>query len=392
LINKVGFLFLIIKLGLCLSAQFFLNLFMKKIYSLIFLLSSFLIVAQSGAPANPYYNGFNWTLTGSSLKSALAAKITTTHTNLLSYTPGVWEAARVTDLDPSNSSNVLLIYGWENTSDADVTNDLFRDKTMNGGNSGDWNREHVYAKSLGTPVLLDGGSGATSDAGEDAHHIRAADVQRNATRGNLKFALGSGNSTSVTGGWYPGDRWKGDVARMMMYMYLRYGTQCLPTNVGVGTPVASDGNMIDLFLDWNAQDPVDLYEDNRNTYHGNTSNTYAQGNRNPFIDNPYLATVIWGGTVAENRWPSVFLSLNDYNALAEVSVYPNPSNDNRVNIHSEIVLDEIDLININGQILQQIKKPNFQNKNYVLENLPKGFYFLRLSVDNASETKKIIIN
>ncbi|MEO8235329.1 MAG: endonuclease [Flavobacterium sp.] len=365
---------------------------MKKIYSFLFLLSSLIITAQSGAPANPYYNGFNWTLTGASLKNALATKIITTHTNFISYTPGVWEAAKVTDLDPNNSSNVLLIYGWENASDADVTNDLFRDKTMNGGNTGDWNREHVYAKSLGTPVLVDGGSGATSDAGEDAHHIRAADVQRNATRGNLKFAAGSGNSTSVTGGWYPGDRWKGDVARMMMYMYLRYGSQCLPTNVGVGTPVASDSNMIDLFLNWNAQDPVDLYEDNRNTYHGNTSNTYAQGNRNPFIDNPYLATVIWGGTVAENRWPTVFLSLNDYNALAEVSVYPIPSNNNQVNIHSEIALDEIDLININGQILQQIKRPEFQDKNYTLQNLPKGFYFLKLSANNASEIKKIIIN
>ena len=28
----------------------------------------------------------------------------------------------------------------------------------------------------------------------------------------------------------------------------------------------------------------------------------AQGNRNPFIDNPYLATLIWGGNPAENKW------------------------------------------------------------------------------------------
>ena len=66
-----------------------------------------------------------------------------------------------------------------------------------------------------------------------------------------------------------------------------------------------DSNMIDLLLEWNAEDPVSTYEDNRNTYLSNTSNTYGQGNRNPFIDNPNLATQIWGGAVAEDRWNTV---------------------------------------------------------------------------------------
>lgn len=361
---------------------------MKKIYSIALLILSALSLAQNGAPAAPYYNGFNWTLTGTALKNALATKITSTHTNFISYTPGVWNAAKVTDLDPSNSNNVLLIYGWENGTDADVTNDLSRGKNLNGGNSGEWNREHVFAKALGVPALDDGGS---SDAGEDGHHLRAADVQRNNSRGSLKFAPGSGNSSSVSGGWYPGDQWKGDVARMMMYMYLRYGNQCLPTYVGVGTGIASDSNMINLFLQWNAEDPVSQYEDNRNTYHGNTSNTYAQGNRNPFIDNPYLATVIWGGTAAQNRWPTVFLSTETFNDYS-VAVYPNPSNDNKINIDSQVTIDDIQLVNINGQIMMEVKKPVFKNNSYTLENLPKGFYFLRLSSENQSVTKKVIVN
>lgn len=200
---------------------------MKKIYSILALLSISLILAQAGTPAIPYYDGSNWTLTGTALKNALATKITTTHTNFLSYTPGIWEADKITDLDPNNSNNVLLIYGWENGSDASVTNDRSRDKNNHGGNNGQWNREHTYAKSLGTPALVDGGTAndPSSDAGEDAHHIRPADVQWNSTRGNLTYATGSGNSGNVAGGWYPGDEWKGDVARMMMYMYLRYGTQ-----------------------------------------------------------------------------------------------------------------------------------------------------------------------
>lgn len=362
---------------------------MKKIITLINLFVIVLGFSQAGTPAAPYYNNFNWTLTGSALKTALATKITSTHTNLLTYSE-IWNASKITDLDPSNSNNVLLIYGWENGTDADLTNDLSRSKTSNGGNSGEWNREHVYAKSLGIPSLDDGGS---SDAGEDAHHLRASDVQCNNSRGSLRFANGSGNSGTVTGGWYPGDQWKGDVARMMMYMYLRYGTQCLPKNVGAAglTTVATDTNMIQLFLQWNVDDPVSAYEDARNTYHGSTS-TYAQRNRNPFIDNPYLATVIWGGTAAENRWPTIFLSTENFEALANVIVYPNPSSNHKINISSEAIVDEIQLISINGQIMQQIKNPAFNNNLFTLENLKSGFYFLKLNSDNQSVTKKVIVN
>ena len=367
---------------------------MKKNYAFLLLLLVTIGFAQSGSPASPYYNGFNWTLTGTNLKNALATKITTTHTNLLSYTPGIWNACQETDLDPSNSNNVLLIYGYENGSDADVTNDRSRGKFLNGGNTGDWNREHVYAKSLGTPALLDGGTAnnSSSDAGEDAHHLRSADVQRNNSRGSLKFATGSGNSQTVTGGWYPGDEWKGDVARMMMYMYLRYGSQCLPVNVGTGSVVASDANMLNLFLQWNVEDPVSAFEDNRNTYHGNTANTSAQGNRNPFIDNPYLATVIWGGTAAENRWPTVFLSTDLFDAMSSISVYPNPTNDHTIRIDSEKQLDEIQLINVNGQIMMEIKNPTFENHSFSIDNLNQGFYFLKLSANNGSITKKVIVN
>ena len=363
---------------------------MKKITLFILLSLAFIGFAQNGAPAIPYYNGFNWTQTGTALKNSLATITISKHTNFLSYTPGVWNATKETDLDPNNSNNVLLLYGWENGTDSDATDDLFRDKNLNGGNNGEWNREHVYAKSLGTPAL-DDGSTSPSDAGEDAHHLRSCDVQRNNTRGNSKFANGSGNSSLVAGGWYPGEEWKGDVARMMMYMYLRYGSQCLPTNVGVGTSVSTDPDMIDLFLTWNAQDPVSLYEDNRNTYHGNASNNYAQGNRNPFIDNPYLATVIWGGPIAQNRWPNIFLS-NEIFASATISIYPNPSSDHKINIDSSITIDDLQLINLNGQLVLEVKNPAFNNNSYTLENLPQGFYFLKLSSNNQLLTKKVIIN
>jgi endonuclease I len=345
---------------------------MKKIYLFIHLIVCTIAFSQAGSPALPYYNSFNWNLTGTALKTALANKLTTKHTNYLSYTPGVWEASKVTDLDPNNSNNVMLIYGWENGTDTDITNDLYRDKNSNSGNTGDWNREHVYAKALGNPTLDDD---APSDAGEDAHHLRSSDVTRNNSRGSLKFAPGSGNSQTVTGGWYPGDQWKGDVARMMMYMYLRYGSQCLPKNVATGATVASDANMVSMLLQWNADDPVSVYEDNRN----------------PFIDNPYLATLIWGGPVAQNRWPSTIMATDVFDYVS-VDIYPNPTNDHKVNINSTVDIDSIHVINVNGQLILEIKNQDKNIKNFTIDNLEKGFYFVKLMNEQKVITRKIIVN
>jgi endonuclease I len=245
---------------------------------------------QAQIPA--YYSSIDFTQTGNLLKNQLSSLITTTHTNKISYTPGVWNALKVSDLNPNNSNNVLLIYGY-NDFNASVIDDRNRDKNSNGGAVGDWNREHCYAKSLGTPALNDGG---VSDAGEDAHHLRASDVQWNGSRGNRLYADGEGDAGTVGAFWYPGDEWKGDVARMMMYMYLRYPTQCLATNVGSG-PTTYNADMPDIFIEWNEEDPVSGFEINRN------NQIFAiQGNRNPFIDNPYLATQIWGGPQAPDSW------------------------------------------------------------------------------------------
>lgn len=257
---------------------------MKKTLLLLSLFFTLLVNAQ----AESYYSDVNLTAEGITLKENLATKTIAAHTNTLSYG---WGAFQEGDLNPENSSEVILIYGYSTSGITART----RGVNQNGGGQGDWNREHTYAKSLGDPNL------GTSGPGADAHHLRPSDVTYNSQRGSLKFANGSGNSGEVTGGWYPGDEWKGDVARMMMYMYIRYGDQCLPTAVGVGNSSATPDDMIDLFLEWNVEDPVSDFERQRNTYH--TSNqTYSQGNRNPFIDNAYLATRIWGGNDAIDSW------------------------------------------------------------------------------------------
>lgn len=362
--------------------------FKITLLSLVFSAAAF---SQNGAPAAPYYNNFNFNQNGSSLKQALADKITSTHTRNLTY-PQAKNALSIVDRDPADTNGIqlLLLYGFSsNICPASTSDDMDhrrRSRTLDDDGSNAsclWNREHTYPKALGTTDLGETGPGA------DAHHLRASDKKRNAQRNNRKFADGSGNSQTVGPNWYPGDEWKGDVARMMMYMYVRYGNRCLPKNVGVGTPVTTDTDMITLFLEWNAEDPVSAYEDIRNTYLGNASNNFGQGNRNPFIDNPYLATKIWGGPAAQDRWG--LAGLNEFSGIA-VSVYPNPAVNNEVNIYTETEIESVQLTNLNGQVVQVINKPVADNNIYTLKNLPQGFYILTLSSSQGTANKKIVVN
>ncbi len=351
------------------------NLKSRILFGALSLFSGVLFAQQ------PYYNGVNFTLVGGALKTELANKITTTHTNQLGYS-NVWNELKITDLDPSNSNNVLLLYGYNDT-DGSIINDRTRNKNSNGGATGEWNREHTYAQSLAIPNMTT----SSPNAGTDAHHLRASDVQMNGNRGNRKFASGSGNAGNVGSNWYPGDEWKGDVARMMMYMYLRYPSQCNPTGVGVGSTVSLD-DMLTLFLDWNVQDPVSAYEQQRNT-----RLQTSQGNRNPFIDNPYLATAIWGGSDAENTWPNT-VSIQEKVSANSFLVYPTPSNNGEVHVffdHKEDV-KSLTVFNVNGQEVSLFENPNFENNEFIIKDLSVGFYLLKGVVGNTILTKKIIIN
>lgn len=349
---------------------------MKRILFTLLMLWSICFFAQIPA----YYNDVNLTLTGQALKNELAQKITVTHTNILDYSD-VWAVLQQTDLDPSNSANVLLVYGY-NDSDGDIINDRTRNKNNNGGNVGEWNREHVFPKSLGQPDL------GTTGPGADAHHLRSSDVQMNGNRSNRQFASGSGNAGTSGSNWYPGDEWKGDVARMIMYMYLRYGNQCLPTNVGVGTAVVSDASMIDLFLQWNADDTVSVYETNRN----NILET-EQGNRNPFIDNPYLATIIWDGPVAMDKW-DMTIGIGEHENKNYFTMYPNPVTES-VNIqlvnHPKNAHEHIYLYSINGQLIQQYSATQIKNNTLEIHDLKQGVYLVKYNTLESTQTQKLIV-
>ncbi|MFF9036670.1 endonuclease I family protein [Streptomyces sp. NPDC014892] len=216
--------------------------------------------------------------TGTALKSSLHTIISPQ--TKLSYS-AVWEALKVTDQDPNNSNNVKLLYSG-----------ISRSKTLNGGNSGNWNREHVWAQSHGD-------FGTSAGPGTDLHHLRPEDVTVNAIRGNLDFDNGgssftnSGGSLVDSNSFEPRDAVKGDVARMILYMAVRYEGDDGWPNLEPNDLVTNGGTRfhgrLSVLKAWNDEDPPDSFEERRNEL----IYTNYQRNRNPFIDHPEWVEAIW---------------------------------------------------------------------------------------------------
>ena len=340
------------------------------------------VFAQAQIPA--YYNSIDFTKSGDSLKWQLATLVTNTHTSHLEYTsstlPDTWKALKKSDLKDGDTSYVLLIYGYDDT-DAITKNDRTRHKDSSchtSGCNGLWNREHVYPQSLSSPPMVTSPPGM----GTDAHNLRACDGQANSSRGNDIYAAGFGNATNLTSStYYPGDEWIGDVARIIMYMYLRYNTQCLATNVADGTTSYSpNGDMPDILLDWNEIDPPSQYEKNRNSIFQS-----LQGNRNPFIDNPYLATKIWNGPMAQNNWGNV----STKNIIkSDIKIYPTQTT-GVINIFTPLNIPiSYQLYNAIGQEVDRGKV----EKSIDISSKPNGLYFIKCIVQEKYFTQKIILN
>ena len=124
-----------------------------------------------------------------------------------------WDILQESDVDPNNSNNVILIYTRQSVNGP---------QEYNGG--GGWNREHVWAKSRGD-------FGTTIGEGTDVHNLRASNINVNSKRSNYSFDNCTSSSCVQTYGnsysssalvFEPRDEDKGDVARIIFYMDLRY--------------------------------------------------------------------------------------------------------------------------------------------------------------------------
>jgi endonuclease I len=344
----------------------------------IILFSTFVFGTVSiGAQIPDYYSSVDFTQDGNALKDNLSTLIINTHTTLIPYTSvstDTWDVIHISDLDVSIPDNVILFYGYDDSDNVSI-NDRTRAIAFqsNGSCIGYWNREHVFAKSLANPSLEIDFPGP----GTDVHNLRAADCQMNIRRSNNYFRDGSGNSF-LDGEFYPGDEFKGDVARIIMYMYLRYPTQCEPINIGVGNRTyASD--MPNIFLEWNEEDPVSEFERNRNDVIFS-----FQGNRNPFIDNPYLATLIWNGPNAEDSWG--VLSTSDLDFQSEF-IQPTITQNYIYLEGLKLSKDAIKIYNQLGQALQFHLEGNRIN----ISSFSDGMYFIHINEQHKSKLFKFLV-
>jgi endonuclease I/methionine-rich copper-binding protein CopC len=276
----------------------------SKLFLSLTLLVTFVFSSAAQVNIEEYYQSAS-NKTGGELKTALHF-IISDHT-VLPYTSkadgddyNVWEALELTDEDPANSNNVILIYTGRS--------DLKTHKDDGTSDADAWNREHIWAKSHG----FGGDPRENPGAATDIHALRPCDKSVNSDRSNLFFDNGGDAHSEATecssddDSWEPRDAVKGDIARMILYMAVRYeGEGNNPDLEMTNDMTYSKENYtapffgkLSTLLEWNSLDPVDDLELSRNN-----KVHEIQGNRNPFIDHPEWANTIWVET--DSNSPSI---------------------------------------------------------------------------------------
>jgi endonuclease I len=281
---------------------------------------AFSVASGTGGGGSGYYARVN-TSSPSQLRCSLHETIKghTVYPYSSSSGTNTWTILEIADEDPSNSGRILDAY--RNRSYAKVTD------RAGSGSGLKYNREHSWPNSLGF-------GSATGDKGlpyapyTDTHMLYLTDSAWNADRGNKPYANCDSNcgerATEANAGFgggsgaYPGNsNWvrtpdgnggsfevwnhrKGDMARAVMYMAIRYegGTDAATGQSEPDLELTDDRSkivktssspaymgLLSTLIAWSQQDPPDDAERARNEV------VFSfQGNRNPFIDHPEWAT------------------------------------------------------------------------------------------------------
>ncbi len=332
-------------------------------------------LVSSTAPIG-YYNTIEG-LSGTFLKQALQDIIANPATVHAQNYGDIINMLKQSDQNPANSNQVWLMYVEQPRAKLDF-------QTSN-SNIGTWNREHIFPQSRGgytdgtlpIPDGIDIWLPTNADdilAGHaDGHHIRAEDGPENSSRNNRDYGLNDYNGPVATQG-----SWKGDVARSLFYMAVRYNALSLVNGNPPDTTLHQLGDLASLLL-WNKTDPSDDFEMNRN----NIIYTWQQ-NRNPFIDYPDLADYIWGTKIGQ-PWFTPLLVKDE--SILQVAIYPNPTD--RYLVINGLTSDaKVIIYTISGI---KIYERDYINNEKLNLNLNSGMYLLKVNSNNKSIIKKLIV-
>lgn len=327
-------------------------------------------IVQSTQP-NGYYDSLDG-LADTALRQALQDIIADPNVVRAQTYADVIDILIEADQNPENSNQVWLLYTEEGRAKLDLQ--------TGSDNTGKWNREHTFPRSRGgffdieEDEIADGidvfwttEADSLRHGNSDAHALRAVDAVENSTRGNQHYGEYTGPIGTL-------GSFRGDVARSVLYMEIRYNG--LEVVNGFPNTTGQLGDLATL-LDWHRNDPPDDFEMNRNNVVYNW-----QFNRNPFIDQPLLVEYIWGTNVGD-AWDQS-LSIEDNNK-SKVSVYPNPTN-GRLYISGLNNVERLEVFSIEGKLLKRFTTVN----EYVDLDIASGLYMVKLTDNGRTIIKKVI--
>ncbi|MBF8148335.1 endonuclease [Winogradskyella sp. F6397] len=342
-------------------------------------------VAAWGTPLDPTYgivestqpNGYYNSLDGLedvALRQALQDIVADPNVVRAQTYADVNDILKEADQNPAHSNQVWLVYLEEGRPKLDIQSSSL--------STGKWNREHTFPRSRGgfysieEDEIADGidiywttEADSLRHGNSDVHALRAADGPENSSRNNQFY--GEYNGPTGTAGMF-----KGDVARGVFYMAVRYNG----LEIVNGFPEGNVGQFGDLetLLEWHRNDPPDDFEMNRNNV------IYEwQKNRNPFIDQPDMIEYIWGNMIGET-WNQP-LSVDDATAL-KVAIHPNPTT-GRVYFSGLNATADIEVYAMDGKLLKRVQGI----EEFVDLEVASGIYLLKLTSDNRSIIKKVIV-
>ena len=339
-----------------------------------------------GTPLNPTYDLVSSTapddyyssadgLAGQNLRDAIQAIIADQSVVRAHSYADAYNIIELADENPENSNEVWMVYSEESRAK------YLRQSGSTG--TGFWNREHTFPRSRGDFFSIDDddiefgmdfwwttNADSTRHANSDAHALRVIDANENGSRGNKHY----GDYTGPTGNQ---GSFKGDVARAVFFLAVRYED----LQIVNGFPDTNNqlGDLATL-LTWHQNDPPDDYEMNRN----NVVFEW-QKNRNPFIDNPELVDFIFGDQLG-NVW-NEDLSMASEKKI-DLIVSPNPTAGSfRIQTDQPNELD-VQIFNLTGKM---INNTTIDSNELIQLEQSSGIYLLKITTDNRSIVKKLII-
>jgi endonuclease I len=339
------------------------------------LLISLFIFTKAQPPAT-YYNTAAGK-TGATLKTALY-NIIKGHTDV-GY-DGLYNAYKISDVKPDGSV-------WDMYSNCTFSYTNYADRCGNYSKECDcFNREHSFPQSW---------FNSSSPMKADMFHVYPTDGKVNGIRNNYPY--GTTSSTNPTGNGsklgpctFPGytgtvfepiDEYKGDLARGYFYMATRYENLIASWQSNGNADEILNGTsfpcfdpwFLNLLAAWNASDPVSQKEIDRN----NKIYTSFQHSRNPFIDHPEYANLIWGTNTNISETP----------VHKVLQVYPNPVSDMcTVSVPADLNQQNTVFTVYSSSGIPVFAPVNMSGDKAVLnlENVPSGFYLVRLTNNNYS--------